>query len=126
MKKYWIATVSCLVASLFLFGYFNEIQSSSENTAKLQEALDKHEGPHEPPVAPPVEASPEPEPPETFSEEEEQRAIARMLESLPEKLELMGKNRDILKRGYEEALRQLKHFEEMNAQRERIFMIPLA
>ena len=41
-----------------------------------------------------------------------------MLESLPEKLELEKANRDILKRGYEDALRQLKHFEEMNAQQE--------
>ena len=43
MKKCLILTVSCLVTSLFLFGYFNEIQSSSENTAELQEALDKAE-----------------------------------------------------------------------------------
>ncbi|MDE0014552.1 MAG: hypothetical protein OXU51_00075 [Candidatus Poribacteria bacterium] len=50
-----------------------------------------------------------------------QRSIAKMLESLPEKLELEKANRDIVKRGYEDALRQLKHFEEINAQRERNF-----
>ena len=80
-----------------------------------------HEGPHETPPTPPVEAPPQLDPLETFSEEEQQRAIAQMLESLPEKLELEKANRDILKRGYEDALRQLKHFEEMNAQRERNF-----
>ena len=80
-----------------------------------------HEGPHETPVAPPVEAPPQPDPFETVSEEERQKAIARMLESLPEKLELEKANRDTLKRGYEDALRQLKHFEEMNAQRGRNF-----
>ena len=84
-----------------------------------------HAGPHETPVVRPVEVPvtipPESDPLETVSEEERQRAIARMLESLPEKLELMRKNRDTLKRGYEDALRQLKHFEEMNAQRERNF-----
>ncbi|MDE0014548.1 MAG: hypothetical protein OXU51_00055 [Candidatus Poribacteria bacterium] len=43
MKKCLILTVLCLVASLFLFGYFNEIQSSGANTVKLGEALDKAE-----------------------------------------------------------------------------------
>ena len=43
MKKCVILTVLCLFASLFLFGYFNEIQSSGANTAELGEALDKAE-----------------------------------------------------------------------------------
>ena len=45
-----------------------------------------------------------------------------MLESLPEKLELEKANRDILKRGYEDALRQLKHFEKRNLQSGRILV----
>ena len=85
-----------------------------------------HAEPHETPMVQPGEAPvatpPQPDPLETFSEEERQRAIARMLESLPGKLERAKANRDILKRGYEDALRQLKHFEEWNAQRERNFI----
>ena len=84
-----------------------------------------HEGAHDAPVESPVEAPvttpPEPDPLETFSEEERQAAITRMLESLPEKLELMRKNRDTLKRTYERLLGTLKHFEEMNAQHGRNF-----
>ena len=79
-----------------------------------------HEGPHAE-VDRSVEAPPQLDPLETFSEEELQRAIERMLESLPEKLELEKANRDLEKRIYEDALRQLKHFEERNAQRERNF-----
>ena len=85
-----------------------------------------HEGPHETSVVQPVEAPvatpPQPDPLETFSEEERQRAIARMLAYLPKQLEREKANRDIVKRGYEDALRQLKHFEEWNAQRERNFV----
>ena len=43
MKKYLIITVLGLVASLFLFGYFNEIQSSGANTAELGKALEDAE-----------------------------------------------------------------------------------
>ena len=84
-----------------------------------------HEVPHETPVEFPVEtpvaAPPEPDPPETFSEEERQRAIARMLESLPGKLELMRENRDTLKRTYENVLKELKYHEERNLQSGRNF-----
>lgn len=80
-----------------------------------------HEGAHETPVVPPVEAPPQPDPFETVSEEEQQRIIAQTLEYLPKKLELEKANRDLEKRIYEDALRQLKHFEEINAQRERNF-----
>ena len=84
-----------------------------------------HEEPHEP-VESPVEAlvttPPKPDPLETFSEEERQRIIAQTLEYLPEKLELEKENRDLEKRTYEHWLKQLKHFEEWNAQRERNFV----
>ena len=84
-----------------------------------------HEAPHEPvesPVETPVTSPPEPDPLETVSEEERQRAIARMLAYLPKQLEREKANRDIVKRGYEDALEQLKHFEAWNAQRERNFV----
>ena len=84
-----------------------------------------HEGPHEPmksPIKAPGTTPPEPDPLEIFSEEERQRAIARMLAYLPKQLEREKANRDIIKRGYEDALKQLKHFEEWNAQRERNFV----
>ena len=80
-----------------------------------------HEGPHETPPTPPVEAPPQPDPLETVSEEERQRIIVQTLESLPEKLELMRKSRDTLKRTYERVLNELKYHEEQNAQRERNF-----
>ena len=80
-----------------------------------------HEGPHETPVAPPVEPPPQLDPLETVSEKERQRIIAQTLESLPEKLELMRKSRDTLKRTYERVLNELKYHEERNAQRERNF-----
>ena len=79
-----------------------------------------HAEPHETPVKTPV-AAPESDPLETFSEEELQGAKARMLESLPEKLELMRRNRDTIKRTYENVLKELKYHEERNAQRERNF-----
>ena len=84
-----------------------------------------HEEPHEPvasPVETPVTTPPESDPLETVSEEERQRAIARMLAYLPKQLEREKANRDIVKRGYEDARRQLKHFEAWNAQRERNFV----
>ena len=43
MKKCLILTVLCLFVGLFLFGYFNEIQSSGANTAELSQALDDAE-----------------------------------------------------------------------------------
>ena len=79
-----------------------------------------HAESHETTVEPPV-AAPESDPLETFSEEELQGAKARMLESLPEKLELMRRNRDTIKRTYENVLKELKYHEERNAQRERNF-----
>ena len=84
-----------------------------------------HQGLHEPvevSIKAPVTTPPEPDPLETFSEEERQRAIARMLAYLPKQLEREKANRDIVKRGYEDARRQLKHFEAWNAQRERNFV----
>ena len=84
-----------------------------------------HGGPHDAPVESPLEAPvttpPELDPLETFSEEEQQRAIAQMLESLPEKLELEKVNRDLEKQIYENLLKELKYHEEQNAQRERNF-----
>lgn len=74
------------------------------------------------PIETPVAAPPEPDPLATVSEEERQRIIAQTLEYLPKTLELEKANRDLEKQIYEDALRQLKHFEEINAQRERNFV----
>ena len=148
LRKYWIGLTVFLVAIMGVGLYYLQTRPPKDPIViyKPVEPLPKpevaevvegdtsqgghvhadgtwHEGSHETPVEFPVEApvAAPPDPPETFSEEELQRAIARMLESLPEKLELMRKNRDTLKRTYENVLKELKYHEERNLQSGRNF-----
>ena len=80
-----------------------------------------HDGAQAPVVVPQAPQTETPQPQESFSPEEDARSTANLLDHLQTYIPLAEGNRDLLKRSYEDALRQLKHFEEKNAQRERNF-----
>ena len=144
-RKYWIPLSVFIVAIVGVSLYFLQTRLPKDPIVIITpvEPLEKptaeepvveqqqpngifHEDGTEPlevPVAPLVGGSPQQDAFNALPEEERQRIlIAQTLEYLPKTLELEKANRDILKRGYEDALRVLQHFEALNAQRERHFI----